>query len=59
VQFGVKERDSKTFNRVRFVIAADKPEEIKHGAENIFKPLANKDEKIHLHVINKNEFTQF
>ena len=59
VQFGIKERDSKALNRVRFVIVADKPEEIKPVAENIFKNLASKDEKIHLHFLNKNEFTQF
>jgi len=59
VQFGTKERDSKALNRVRFVIVADKPEEIKPVAENIFKNLASKDEKIHLHVLNKKEFAQF
>jgi hypothetical protein len=59
VQSGIKERDSKALNRVRFVIVAVKPEEIKPVAENIFKNLAGKDEKIHLHLINKNDFTQF
>jgi hypothetical protein len=59
VQFGIKERNSKAFNRVRFVIVAEKPEELKPVAANIFKDLASKDEKIHLHVINKKEFTQF
>ena len=59
VQSGIKERDSKALNRVRFVIVAEKPEEIKPGAENIFKNLASKDEKIHLHLINKKEFAQF
>jgi|GEM_PF-7038216 len=58
-QFGIKERDSKAFNRVRFVIATNKFEEIKLIAENIFKNLTDKDDKIHLHLISKNEFTQF
>lgn len=59
VQFGIKERDSKALNRVRFVIQSDKPEDIKPIAENIFKDLASKDEKIHLHLLNKKEFAQF
>ena len=58
-QFGIKERDSKAFNRVRFVIATNKLEEIKLIAENIFKNLTDGDDKIHLHLISKNEFTQF
>ena len=57
-QFGKKERDSKAFNRFRFVIATNKFEEIKLIAENIFKDLADKDDKIHLHLISKHEFIQ-
>ena len=59
VQLGIKERDSKGLNRVRFVIVADKPGEIQPVAENTFKDLASKDEKIHLHVLNKKDFVQF
>lgn len=58
-QFGIKEKDSKAFNRIRFVIATNKIEKIKLIAENIFKNLTDKDDKIHLHLISKNEFTQF
>jgi hypothetical protein len=58
-QFGINERDGKAFNRVRIVIATNKFKEIKLIAENIFKNLTDKDDKIHLHLISKNEFTQF
>ena len=57
-QLGKKERDSKAFNRVRVVIVIDKVDEIKLIAENIFKNLPDKDDKMHLHLISRNEFGQ-
>ena len=57
-QLGRNERDSKAFNRVRVVIVTDKIDEIKLIAENIVKNLADKDDKMHLHLISRNEFTQ-
>jgi hypothetical protein len=57
-RFGKEERDSKAFNRVRFVIATNKSEEMKLIAEKIFNDLTDKDDRIHLHLISKNAFTQ-
>jgi len=49
---GQKERDEAGFNRFRLVLETDRAHEVKRAAEEIFKGIS-KDEKIHLHVIHK------
>jgi hypothetical protein len=52
---GKQERDSLGFNRFRLVITTDKPDAIAEQAQAVFDGL-NPDEKLHLHVIHKNDF---
>jgi hypothetical protein len=54
VNTGKKERDNLRFNRFRLVLVTDKLDEIKEVAESLFNTI-NKDEKVHLHVIQKNK----
>jgi len=53
---GKNERDKRGFNRFRLVIVTDKTSEIKQVAHTMFRVLEDKDEKVHLHIVNKNEF---
>lgn len=55
VPTGINERDEKGFNRFRLVIATDKLDKIKDKTEKIFKAFEIKDEKVHLHIVHKNE----
>lgn len=55
IEKGKKERDSSGFNRFRLVVVTDRVEQIKQVADSVFKNLKDKDEKIHLHIIHKNE----
>jgi hypothetical protein len=52
VKSGKTERDNLKFNRFRLVLITDRVEEIKRTAESIFGVI-NKDEKVHLHVVDK------
>jgi hypothetical protein len=52
---GRKEREAKGLNRFRLVLAADEPEAARAAAERQFEELRGGDEKIHLHVIRKNQ----
>ena len=54
VDAGIKERDSIGFNRYRLVLTADNPSIFKQRAYDIFDTL-EKDERVHLHVVHKNE----
>ncbi len=54
IEKGRKERDSLQFNRFRLVIATDNLDEIKQVADRVFQAL-DKDEKIHLHVVLKED----
>jgi hypothetical protein len=54
LDIGKKERDSSGFNRFRLVLATDKLNKIKEVADVTFKTI-DKDEKIHLHIIPKND----
>ena len=56
VYVGKNERDKRGFNRFRLVIVSDKTNEIKQVAHTMFEVLEDKDEKVHLHIVNKNEF---
>jgi hypothetical protein len=50
-----KERNDKAFNRFRLVLVSENPDVIKDDVNKSFEKLG-KDEKIHLHIINRNEF---
>jgi hypothetical protein len=52
VKSGKTERDNLKFNRFRLVLITDRVEEIIRTAESIFAAI-NKDEKVHLHVVDK------
>ena len=54
VKTGRDERDRKGFNRFRLVLASDKVNEITKVAERTFQTLPCLDDKIHLHVAEKN-----
>ncbi|MHC4640935.1 MAG: hypothetical protein ACYS32_04765 [Planctomycetota bacterium] len=55
VDSGEKERNDKGFNRFRLVLVSGNPDLIKDDARKLFEQLG-KDEKIHLHIINRNDF---
>jgi len=58
VDAGKTERDNLKFNRFRLVLITDRLDEIKQTAESIFN-IINKDEKVHLHVVHKEEVPIF
>ncbi len=55
VQAGIKKRDEKKFNRFRLVLLSAPDIDIAEQAFGIFSSLAV-DDKVHLHVINKDDF---
>ena len=55
IRLGKDDRDSMGFNRFRLVIVSDNTDEIEHAANTIFENLADKDEKVHLHILSKSE----
>lgn len=52
---GKRERDVRGFNRFRLVIVTEEKNLIIRSAEPFFNDLVDKDDKMHLHVIAKNE----
>ncbi len=58
VSAGKNERDNLKFNRFRLVLVTDKLNEIKGNAETIFNTIP-KDEKVHLHVVDKKKVPIF
>jgi hypothetical protein len=56
VDAGIRERDSIGFNRYRLVLTADNPSIFKQHAYDIFDTL-EKDERVHLHVVYKEDVT--
>jgi hypothetical protein len=58
VSTGENERDNLKFNRFRLVLVTDKLNEIKGTAEMIFDSIP-KDEKVHLHVVDKKKVPIF
>ena len=54
---GKQERDDKGFNRLRIVLAHEKPAEIKEKSNDFFRKL-NADEKIHLHIVSLAELSE-
>ncbi|NTW58622.1 MAG: hypothetical protein HGA43_05600 [Nitrospirae bacterium] len=55
VRRGKEERDGKGLKRFRLVLVADEPREIRQSADRLFEELRGGDEKVHLHVIKKND----
>jgi len=55
ILLGKNERDNKGFNRFRLVIVTDKMGEIKQIAHRIFESSEHKDERVHLHVVSRDE----
>jgi hypothetical protein len=55
VAVGMKERNEKKLNRFRLVLVVDDPEEVRWLAERQFEELRDSDEKVHLHVIKKDD----
>ena len=58
VNTGKAERDDLKFNRFRLVLVTDKVDEIKESAGSLFNDI-NKDEKVHLHVVHKENVPEF
>ena len=52
---GKAERDEKGMNRFRAVVSTDDTETLEDAAKGIFEDFAEKDEKIHLHVLKKGD----
>ena len=55
VRAGIKKRDESKFNRFRLVLLTAPEIDIAEQASEIFSSLAA-DDKVHLHVINKDDF---
>jgi hypothetical protein len=55
---GRQERDARGYNRLRLVIAAKPVEPVREAAQALFQRLADKDERVHLHVIEPHELPQ-
>jgi hypothetical protein len=56
---GKEERDRLSFNRFRLVLAADNLNDIRQVVNVMFKTINNKDERIHLHIVSKDNFPLF
>ncbi|MBW2196244.1 MAG: hypothetical protein JRF37_12150 [Deltaproteobacteria bacterium] len=52
---GKAERDQKGMNRFRCVVATDHVESVDLLSKEIFEQFSGKDEKIHLHVVQKED----
>ncbi|MHC4727562.1 MAG: hypothetical protein ACYS17_10080 [Planctomycetota bacterium] len=55
VQAGINERNDRNFNRFRLVLLTTSVNDMEEQASGIFDSLVT-DEKVHLHVINKDDF---
>lgn len=51
---GKNERDRMGFNRFRLVLAMEERDRLREDAEKTFLLFPGKDEKIHLHIVNRN-----
>ncbi|UCH90254.1 MAG: hypothetical protein JSV49_01070 [Thermoplasmata archaeon] len=58
VMLGKSERDTFGFNRFRLVVVTDDTPDLKKLTENTFNNLDLQDDKIHLHIINQNDYQQ-
>jgi hypothetical protein len=59
IQHGIKEREEKGLNRIRIVIVTEKYNEIEELAQTKFESIRERDDRVHLHVIKREEFPQF
>lgn len=50
---GRAERDLNGYNRLRIVVSADRPEQLRPQADRLFSNLRCVDEKMHLHILAK------
>jgi hypothetical protein len=57
IEAGEKERNDRGFNRFRLVLVSENPDVIQDDAHKLFGQI-EKDEKIHLHIISRNDFFQ-
>ena len=57
IEAGEKERNDRGLNRFRLVLVSKNPDVIKDDAHKLFEKL-EKDEKIHLHIVCRNDFFQ-
>ncbi|MGD9253533.1 MAG: hypothetical protein PVG92_06330 [Holophagae bacterium] len=55
ISTGLIERGKREFNRLRVVVATDRPAELQPELERIFSASAAKDDKLHLHVVSTME----
>lgn len=53
LQAGKDERDRMGFNRFRLVLALEEADGIRENTERTFLLFPGKDEKIHLHIVNR------
>jgi len=55
ISAGKNERDREGFNRFRLVLATERKREISDIGNRAFEALPDRDEKVHLHIIEKTE----
>lgn len=55
IQTGINQRNNRKFNRFRLVLLTSRVNDLEKEAFEIFDSLVT-DEKVHLHVINKDDF---
>lgn len=55
---GISRRDSEKLNRFRAVLLTDTPPDISEPATRHFNSFPEKDEKVHLHVVNKSDLVK-
>ena len=56
---GKRARDAAHFNRFRLVVQAENAAQAKEGLLRTFEAIPTKDEKTHLHVVEKREMPDF
>jgi hypothetical protein len=55
IRNGRQERDRRGFNRFRAVVCVSNAGDIAHLAEDVFARYSEKDEKVHLHVLTRED----
>jgi hypothetical protein len=58
IGLGKNERDNKEFNRFRLVLVGDDPAELKNIFEDKFNNIEDKDDKVHLHFLDRDNYKQ-
>ena len=57
VEAGISERDRRSFNRFRLVLACADPAEVEPAARAAFDACPRPDERVHLHVVSSAELS--